>query len=564
MKKFLSVLTLCLICVCCAVGLTACNGYQTTSDEYFNFIYLQDTDSYSINVKDKSNLPENIVLPSEYDGKKITHIGYDIFTEGESPFNTQPNINYAFSKCNKLKTIVIPDSVTSIGAWAFSSCSSLTSITIPDSVTSIGNSAFYNCSNLMSITIPDSVTSIGEEAFRDCYSLTSVTIGNSVTSIGNYAFSGCYNLTSIIVLEDNSKYSSLDGILYNKDKTEIIQVPQGISGAITLSSYLTNIGYKAFSGCHSLTSITISDSVTSIGSGAFSYCSSLTSITIDENNKYYKSTGGNLYSKDGTTLIQYTIGKPAIKFIIPDSVTSIGDRAFYNCSSLTSITIPDSVTSIGNEAFYNCSSLMSIIIPDSVTSLGWYAFYNCSSLMSITIPNSVTGIGSSVFNGCKSLTSITIGDGVTSIGQGAFYDCSSLTSIIIPDGVTNIGEYAFTGCSSLTSLIIGCDVISIGYGVLSSCSGLTSITVDENNKYYKSIDGSLYSKDGKTLMQYAIGKTATEFTIPDGVTSIYNNVFSGCSSLKSITIPDRETCSWGITKTNPNQINTSAMTASSF
>ncbi len=211
--------------------------------------------------------------------------------------------NYAFRYCTSLTSITIGNSVTSIGGWAFSDCTSLTSITIPDSVISIGNGAFEYCTSLTSITIPDSVTSIGYYAFADCTSITSITIPDSVTSIGNYEFRDCTSLTSISVVEDNQYYSNDEyGVLFNKDKTTLIQYPAG----------------------NTRTSYTISDSITSIGNGAFNYCTSLTSI------------------------------------IIPDSVTSIGYYAFYGCTGLTSITIPDSVTSIGNYAFFDCTSLTDV------------------------------------------------------------------------------------------------------------------------------------------------------------------------------------------------------------
>ena len=182
------------------------------------------------------------------------------------------------------------------------------------------------------------------------------------------------------------------------------------------------------------------DTVVSIGNAAFKDCSSLTSITI------------------------------------PDSVTSIGNAAFKDCSSLTSITIPDSVTFIGACAFNGCSSLTSITIPDSVTSIGWGAFEGCSSLTSITIPDSVTFIGAEAFSYCSSLTSITIPDSVTFIGAKAFRYCSSLTNITIPDGVTSIGEFAFVGCSSLTSITIPDSVTSTGKEAFSGCANLKEFT----------------------------------------------------------------------------------------
>ena len=217
-----------------------------------------------------------------------------------------------------------------------------------------------------------------------------------------------------------------------------------------LNKPVLSIGDYAFRACTSLTSVVIPNSVTSIGGDAFECCTSLTSIKVDENNANYKSIDGNLYSKDGKTLIQYAIGKTATSFDIPNSVTSIGDDAFECCTSLTSIVIPNSVTSIGDWAFSGCSSLTNIVIPNSVTSIGDWAFSGCTSLTSIEIPNSVTSIGDWAFSYCDSLKSIEISNSVTSIGEYAFYDCDSLTSIVIPNSVTSIGNGAFSGCYLLT------------------------------------------------------------------------------------------------------------------
>ena len=298
---------------------------------------------------------------------------------------------YEVSECGILESanLVILSSynglpVTSIGNSAFYDCSSLTSVTIPNSITSIGSFAFTGCSSLASITIPNSVTNIGECAFVRCSSLVSVTIPNSVKNIGSSAFSNCINLNYLTVDEDNSNYKSIDGNLYIKDGTTLIQYAIGkIETSFTIPASVTDIGDCAFYNCRSLTSITIPNSVTSIGYDVFSYCSSLTCITVDENNSNYKSIDGNLYTKDGTVLIQYAIGKTETSFTIPDGVTSIEYGAFSDCRSLTSITIPDSVTSIGDCAFVDCSNLTSITIPNSVTSIGHIAFSYCSSLTSI-------------------------------------------------------------------------------------------------------------------------------------------------------------------------------------
>ena len=262
----------------------------------------------------------------------------------------------------------------------------LTELVIPDSVESIGSYAFYNCDSLTSVIIPDSVTSIGEDAFYWCDNLTSVYI-TDIESWCKIQFSGY--LSNPLSYADNLY---LNGSLL----TELV-IPDSV----------TSIGSYAFYGCDSLKSVEIGDSVTSIGEKAFAYCSSLTSITVSEGNPTYKSLDGNLYTKDGKTLIQYAIGKTDTNFVIPDSVTSIGDYAFSWCYSLTSVEIPDSVTSIGDRAFHNCDSLTSVEIPDNVTSIGSYAFCNCSRLTSVEIPDSVTSIGSFAFYWCDNLTSVT-------------------------------------------------------------------------------------------------------------------------------------------------------------
>ena len=314
---------------------------------------------------------------------------------------------------------------------------SVTKIEIPAEiedipVVEIKSSAFNGCANLTSIIIPDSITSIGDFAFENCSGLTSITIPDSVTSIGDHAFYNC--LTSITVSENNKYFSSLNGVLFNKDKTELV-------------TYL--IGNER-------TEYAIPDSVTFIGDRAFYKCSSLTSI------------------------------------IIPDSVTSIGDHAFYNCSSLTNITIPDSVTSIGDHAFHNCSGLTSITIPDSVTSIGDHAFYNCLTSITVSENNKYfSSLNGVLFNKDKTelitypngneRTEYTIPDSVTSIIEGAFAYCSNLITVKIPDSVTDITDKTFYVCSSLTSVIIPDSVTHIGYNAFKYCKNLTSIIIKNPN-----------------------------------------------------------------------------------
>jgi hypothetical protein len=233
------------------------------------------------------------------------------------------------------------------------------------------------------------------------------------------------------VSSGNTAYASEDGVLFNKSKTEIIRYPIGKTGSTyNIPNSVTTIGNGAFSSCSSLTSITIPNSVTSIGYGAFRDCSSLTSITVSSGNTAYVSENGVLFDKSKTIIIACSRGKTG-SYNIPNSVTTIGDWAFGDCASLTSITIPNSVTTIGDDAFRFCRSLTSITIPNSITTIGEYAFNDCESLTSITIGNSVTTIGSSAFRGCSSLTSITIPNSVTTIGNRAFAHCRRLRNIVV-------------------------------------------------------------------------------------------------------------------------------------
>lgn len=423
--------------------------------------------------------------------------------------------DYAFCGCGSLTSITIPYSVTSIGDFAFPYCIGLTSIDIPKSVTAIGTSAFYYCIGLTSIDIPNSVATIGDEAFADCSGLTSVTLGSSVTTIGQFAFTSCSGLESIsipssvttigdnpfrdcnslknITVENgNTHYDSRNGCNaiieteYNKLISSCLNtiIPNTVMIIgnyafyssqvmnVTIPNSVTNIGNCAFSYSR-LTNVTIPNSVTTISESAFRGCYGLSNISVSSDNMKYDSR------QECNAIIEtatHTLIIGCKSSFIPNTVVSIGDKAFADCSGLTSVTIPNSVTSIGNYSFSHCVSLTSATFPNSVTSIGDYAFWD-AGLTSVIIPNSLTSFGESAFQECHYLTSATIGDSVTHISKWAFENCDQLTDLIIGNSVTTIDGAAFWGCSSLTTVEIPASVTTIGSGAFGYCDNLNCVTI---------------------------------------------------------------------------------------
>ncbi len=498
------------------------------------------------------------VIPGEIDGKKVTEIG-----------------DSAFKGCTELTSITIPDGVTGIGNKAFSDCTSLETVTIPASVTYVRDSAFYGCTSLKSVTIPESVTYIGGYAFAECYSLKYADIPANVSGIGLSPFCNCRSLENINIDEANKWYTTVDGVLYDKDKTELINYPAGKKdSSYVIPEGIRTIREKAFYGCLNLCELTIPDSVTEIESGAFE-CSSLISDeygTIKYVDGWVVGSGhtANVVLKDGTRGIAFeafSCDEIIEKVTMPDTVKYINAYAFENCTNLSEVLLSSSLENIESGVFFNCMKLADIVIPDSVISITSDAFLNtalldkqntpvkyvgkwviaaedrdkivikdgtkgiannafsgCTSLTDITIPDSVTKIGDYAFSNCNSLTEIKIPNKVKSIGGRVFWFCESLKNVTIPDSVTMIGDMAFVGCKSLTDITIPGSVTMIGDAAFANCTCLTDITIP---------DSVTMIGDGA----FANCTSLTDITIPGSVTMIGDHVFAGCTSLTDITIP---------------------------
>ena len=489
--------------------------------------------------------------------KGLCQIDFDMYTSNPLYF-----AQHLYLNDEEVTDLVIPKDVTSIGKYTFYNCKGLNSVAISKGVTSIGMGAFYRCSNIETVEIPSTVESIGNDAFYNCSAITSVQVNIRTpltitsSSLGQYVG----NATLYVPFGTREAYLAAD---YWKEFKEIVEMPESpaiafadanvkalcvanwdLNGDGELSyeeaDAVTDLGevFKENTEIRSFNELQYFTGLTAIGDYAFANCSGLTSIEI------------------------------------PNSVTTIGTAAFYYCRGLTSIDIPNSVTTIGAHAFLCCDGLTSIYIPNSVTYIGSIAFLSCTSLKAFSvdsandyykadsgvlfnkngtelvcypagkavdnysIPNSVTTIGNDAFHGCSGLTSIEIPNGVTTIGGQAFCDCSGLTSINIPNSVTAIGFQAFRYCSGLTSIFIPNSVTAIGSMAFVDCTSLKSFSVDSANDYYKAVSGVLFNKEGTELLYYPVEKNANSYNIPNGVITISDNAFNGCSGLTSIVIPN--------------------------
>ena len=604
-----------------------------TIPNYFVYNYVNYGNDYTHAITGTVVIPNTVTSIGNYAFHNCRHIGsvtignsvenigtyafYNCSNMGSVTIGTSvSNIEtYAFSNCSKLTTVVLPSSMTTINSSTFEDCSLLSSVTIPNTIVSIGNRAFYGCNKLATLTIPNSVASINENAFYGCSSLTSVSFGNSLASIGASAFYNCTNLTSVII--PNSVVSIGNSAFYGCERVTSVTIGDNVTSignsafynnsrltSLNLGSSVVSIGDNAFYGCTSLTTVTIPASVTSIGVDMFGNCTKLGHITVASGNPIYDS-------RNNCDAIIETAANKLVEgcknTVIPNTVVTIGERAFYSCTGLTgTLNMPNSITTIETNAFYGCIGLSGHLnIPNSVISIDAGAFQNCVGITSVTIPSSVTSIGLRAFKGCSglitlnynatncsiewyyyeahwlygctSLVVLNIGAGVetipnyfvynyvnygndythaitgtvvipntvTSIGNNAFYNCRHIGSVTIGNSVENIGTYAFYNCSDMGSVTIGTSVASIGTYAFYGCSKLTTVvlpssmtTINNSTFEYCSLLSSVTIPNtivsiGNAAFRYC-NKLAT-LTIPNSVASINEDAFYNCSGIASIT-----------------------------
>ena len=571
--KLCKKLVLCLLAVAvvllCFVAFPQ-NAYATSSSD-LTFTLNSTEDGYVVS-NCKGTASGELVIPDTYKGLPVTAIG-----------------DRAFYYQNGITSLVIPDSITTIGKDAFAGCIKLTSITIgsgvkfmaenvfsansilenvyihdvkawceiefanarsaplyfadnlyldgelvtvleiPEGTTKIGDMAFMSYDHLTSVAIPDSVTSIGESAFHYCKGLTSIAIPDSVTCVGEWAFGEC------------------DGLI-----------------EATIGNGVTRIEYATFASCDNLNKLVIGNGVTSIEEAAFSVCRNLRSVTISDSVTsvhrfaFTECAVEEMIFTNGTKTITTTMlvfPEPVKHVVIPDSVTSIEIMAFGKCSHIEGVYISDikawcEMEFFGEEAnpllhgaklYLNGTLVKDLVIPDNVTQIDDYAFFGYSGLTSVTIGNGVTSIGKSAFQNCIGLGSVSIPDNVTSMGDSAFQNCSSLGSVTIGNGLTKIGEYVFEKCYGLTSVTIGSNVSSIGYYAFADCTNLTnivlpnSVTLIDYNAFRECIRlSSITLSDSLTVLRgdaFYGCKSLTSVTIPDSIISIAGSAFDGCDEL---------------------------------
>ena len=537
LRKILAIL-LSLILIC---GVVPIGAVSVSAETEGYFTYEVENGKVTITGCD-SSISGDLVLPATIDGYPVEEIGSRAFYGNNTitsiviPEGVKVISTLIFFNSKSLKSVTIPSTVSFIGAGAFSDCDSLTNITVhedntyysssddilfnkakteilcypagktntsyelPNSVNIIGEGAFYGCDSINYITMPDSIKKIVTSAFYSCTKLQSIRITENVESIGISAFYNCHSLKTIIVASGNKYYSSYDGVLYNKAKTQLICYPMGKENEeCTVLDTVTEICDQAFYGCKNIKTIVIPKGVTSIGRRAFSYCEKLENVTIST------------------------------------TVTNIGSQAFYFDTALKNVYYQgtEEQWATMNVGIFNTyePGIALHMLSYGVSRLN-FIVYKIENGKAI-----VTGCEEGVSRNVVIPSQIGIYP-VEEIGSRAFYGNNTITSIVIPEGVKVISTLIFFNSKSLKSVTIPSTVSFIGAGAFSDCDSLTNITVHEDNTYYSSSDDILFNKAKTEILCYPAGKTNTSYELPNSVNIIGEGAFYGCDSINYITMPD--------------------------
>ena len=576
-KNFLAVL----MCAAMLFGSVAMfGGIASAAYKKEGFLTFQIEGDGAVLIKCDESATGEITVPAAIGGVPVKRIAsaellggrFGAFgsCEGITKLNLPDSITQiddaAFIYCSKLAEINIPAGVTEIGSNCFDGCESLKKIDIPDGVKSIGHNAFAGCKSLEEITIPEGVTSIDFYAFLDCINLEKVKIPESIKEISYRAFYNCTNLKSINLPRGISDigFEALDGTALYNDKlnwengvlyvdSTLISAEKSIDGAYEIKQGTTLVASAAFNECYGLTSVTfpagvtglcegaflrcdglsavrLPDGLVSIGDFAFSHCTGLMDVSIPDSVTYlgygaFEDSGiynafnfdGNVFYIDNALIraSENLSGEYAIK----EGTTAIAEAAFANARELTDVVVPNSIKVIARRTFDECVSLRKVVLSDGLKEIGDRAFFNCCKLTDLTIPSSVTEIGTVAFYS-TALERVDLPQNLTVISHGLFEN-SSLKEINIPETVTYIGFEAFAD-SELKSVYIPASVEKIEDDAFGGRYSLEKITVSPENKNYASDgSGALFTKDMRTLIMLPDGTTITEYTIPDGVYTVY-------------------------------------------
>ena len=491
--------------------------------------------------------------------------------------------NNTFAGCG-LESVVIPENITKIGDDAFWACDSLSAIELHDGITEIGWGAFGECHALKNVVLPKYITEIKPQTFVNDTALEEVTIPYGVRTIGRQAFGevgmfGCEALTKVHVMmseetwNQNVTVAEKNDCLLNApleflaDESEIVLASGNcgesggnviytlysdgtmiISGTgkmkywthvaytpwadlrdnivrVIIQPGVTNVGYHAFEYATVLESVVLPEGVEYIGNSAFCGCEKLVSINIP-------STVRNIYDH----AFHYCKKLPSID-MQDCKIQSVGFCVFHSCYNLETVTLPPTVTGFSDSAFSDCQRLRQINIPDGVTVIGEFAFNNCRALENLVLPDSVTHIYSFAFDSCSKVNLPSLPKNLETLGELAFQDCN-FESVTLPDHLVSVARRAFARNGNLKTVTVSASVESIDSSAFTECSGLTAYTVAPENQNYKSVDGVLFTKDGKTLLDYPAAKPGSFYAVPEGVTELANYAFSGCGQLTDLTLPE--------------------------